>query len=64
MFPRAYRKDGFVNKEPVRNTFRAYRFPRAYENYEAVTLVQNSTTNYLNDMNMYGNDNELVIDEI
>jgi hypothetical protein len=47
-----------------RKTKRAYRFPRANDNYSAIKLVQNSTTNYLNDMNMYGNDNELVIDEI
>ena len=31
-----------------------YRFPRADENYNAVRLVQNATTNYLNDLNLYG----------
>ena len=46
-------KGGKLNYPEERKT-KAYRFPRPDENYNAVQLVQNATTNYLNDLNMYG----------
>jgi hypothetical protein len=41
-------------KYPEQKPTKKYRFPRPNENYSAVSLIQNSTTNFLNDMNMYG----------
>jgi hypothetical protein len=33
---------------------KAYRFPKPNENYDAIQLIQNSTTGFLNDLNLYG----------
>ena len=44
-----------VNAYPQRQETTDYRFPRPDENYNAVPLVQNAMTNYLNDLNLYGN---------
>jgi hypothetical protein len=41
-------------KYPEAKKITPFRFPRADENYSAVRLVQNATTSYLNDLNLYG----------
>ena len=41
-------------KYPESKKIAPFRFPRANENYSAVRLVQNATTSYLNDLNLYG----------
>ena len=43
-------------KYPESKKIAPFRFPRANENYSAVRLVQNATTSYLNDLNLYGTD--------
>jgi hypothetical protein len=40
----------YPDKKPIKN----YRFPEPNENYNAAQLIQNATTSYLNDYNMYG----------
>ena len=39
---------------PEERKTKAYRFPKPNENYDAVQLIQNSTTGFLNDLNLYG----------
>jgi hypothetical protein len=38
----------------MRDVKQPYRFPGPSENYNAVPLVQNAVTNYMNDLNLYG----------
>jgi hypothetical protein len=39
---------------PEERKTEAYRFPKPNENYDAIQLIQNSTTGFLNDLNLYG----------
>ena len=39
---------------PEERETEAYRFPKPNENYDAVQLIKNSTTDFLNDLNLYG----------
>lgn len=39
---------------PEERKTKAYRFPKPNENYDAVQLIQNSTTGFLNELNLYG----------
>ena len=43
-----------ANTYPQRQETTDYRFPKPDENFNAVPLVQNAMTNYLNDLNLYG----------
>ena len=54
------RGGSYPDEKPIQR----YRFPEPYENYNAVPLVQNSVTGYLNDYNLYGNIQGVNMDEI